>query len=103
MKVINNSARLITINYDHESYPLMPAGKAVEIPDEAREKCKFLSLLIKDGSVTVTEDSKEDDVSGDEEIQSLRDEAEALGVDVDNRWGKKKLSEAIESAKSAAE
>jgi hypothetical protein len=34
-----------------------------------------------------------------EALQALRDEATALGVAVDNRWGKKKLTEAIKAAK----
>lgn len=33
-------------------------------------------------------------------LQALRDEAEALGVKVDARWGKKRLSEEINSAKA---
>ena len=58
MKVINKSARLITINFDHKSYDLMPAGDAVEIPSEAKSKCKFLGHLIEDGSVSVLAEEK---------------------------------------------
>jgi hypothetical protein len=58
MKVINKSARLITINFDHKSYDLMPAGDAVEIPSEAKSKCKFLGHLIEDGSVDVLAEEK---------------------------------------------
>lgn len=36
-------------------------------------------------------------------LQALRDEAEALGVKTDARWGKKRLTAEIEAAKAAVE
>lgn len=51
MFIKNNSARLITITFEAEEYKLMPAGDAVEIPSAAKKECKFLNILLDDGSV----------------------------------------------------
>ena len=105
MQIINSCARLITINFDGKKYPLMPAGNAVEIPDEARKESKFLQALLKDGSVRVVEsDDDGDSGSGDDPLEELRQEAKDLGVEgVTKRWGEAKLREAIEEAKKDAD
>lgn len=97
MKIKNNCARLITINYDFNSYKLMPAGESVEIPDEANTECKFLSLLLADRSVIITEEPKAAKESKSD-LADLIAEAESLGIEVDKRWGEKKLKEAIAAA-----
>ncbi len=56
MRIINKSARLIDFSFDDEVYRLMPAGKAVEVPDSASSSA-FLKALIKEGSVDKIEDS----------------------------------------------
>ncbi len=53
MLVKNESARLIVITHDCEEYKLMPAGEAVEMPNAAKKECKFLGLLVDDGSVSI--------------------------------------------------
>lgn len=98
MRVINNCARLITVNIDGKKYKLLPAGSSVEIPDEEAEGSGFLKTLIKDGSVKVLES----DASAEKEdlLADLRQEAKDLGVEgVTKNWGEKKLRAAIEEKK----
>lgn len=112
MYIINKSARLIDFSWDKEKYRLMPAGAAVEVPDEAM-KSAFLKSLIKDGSVAkesqeeqidlvdeVAEIEKAEAVEDKEcpEAEDLRTQAETLGIKVDKRWGEDRLNEEIEKA-----
>ena len=93
MKIINKSARLIDFSWNKKKYRLMPAGGAVEVPDEAT-KSTFLKALIKDGSVATV--SKEDTEAA--ELDALREQAEALGIEVKDGWDAKKLTAAIKKA-----
>ena len=93
MHVINKSARLIDFSWNKKKYRLMPAGKAVEVPDEAK-KSTFLGALIKDGSVAeVKELTKEEKAAI--ELDALREEATSLGIEVNDDWDVKKLNKEI--------
>ena len=99
MRLINKSARLITITHGGKKYKLMPAGKSVEFPAEEAKKCKFLQILAKQGDVEIV--AYEDESEGDDPLAELREEAKALGIQgVTKRWGEEKLTEAIEKAKA---
>jgi len=90
MNIINKSARLIDFSWNKKKYRLMPAGASVEVPDEAM-KSVFLKALIKDGSIAVV--SKEDEAAT--ELETLRETAEALGIEVSDKWDAKKLASEI--------
>lgn len=92
MQIINSAARLITINHNGKSYRLLPAGDSVEAPESIKDS-KFFTLLLREGSVRITDDTVDP-------LQTLRDEAEELGVSVDKRWGEAKLRQSIEDAKA---
>lgn len=93
MHVINKSARLIDFSWNKKKYRLMPAGKAVEVPDEAK-KSTFLGALLKDGSVEeVKELSKEEKAAI--ELEALQVEAKGLGIEVKDGWDAKKLAAEI--------
>lgn len=97
----NEAARLITINHlvgDVETgYPILPGeNPAVEVPDEVA-KIPFVKALLKSGDLRrVGADELEVD-EGDED-PTLAEQAEALGIKVDKRWGDEKLREEIAKA-----
>ena len=95
MNVLNQSARLIDFSWNKEKYRLMPAGKAVPVP-EAAKKSTFLKALIKDGSVKVV--SEEDAAAA--ELETLREQAESLGIEVNENWDAKKLTAEIKKKES---
>lgn len=105
----NEAARLITINHlvdgVETSYPILPGeNPAVEVPD-AVAKIDFVKALLKNGDLRrVGADEIEDD-DGEEDgddIDSLRSEAEVLGIKVDKRWKEAKLREEIAKAQPGA-
>lgn len=93
------TARLVTINHEDESYDIIPGGKDsefVEIPDELLD-LPFVAALIEDGTLV----AKRGQLSKfGESIDDLRAEAESLGVAVDKRWKAGRLKLEIESAKN---
>lgn len=101
----NEAARLITINHlvgDKEtSYPILPGeNPAVEVPD-AVAKIDFVKALLKNGDlrrVGADELEGEEDEGGDDVLIQLRDEAAELGIEVNARWGEKRLREEIAKA-----
>jgi hypothetical protein len=100
MYVQNKSARLITFVWKSKKYKLMPAGDAVEVPEEAKAS-KFLRALEKEGSVTVRASEDQESLLDDiDDLAELREEADDLGITVDKRWGESRLREEIEKAKS---
>jgi len=93
MHIINKSARLIDFSWNKKKYRLMPAGKAVEVPDDAT-KSAFLKALIKDGSIEeVKELTKEE--KAEIELEALREQATGLGIEVKEDWDAKKLAAEI--------
>lgn len=97
VKAGTQTARLITINHDGKSYDIVPGGMgsvAVQIPNSAA-KIDFVKLLVDSGDLIVTEFDEEKEESGD--IDVLRAQADALGIEYDNRWGAKKLQAAIDA------
>lgn len=99
----NEAARLIIINMrDGETetgYQILPGeNPAVEVPDAAA-KLDFVKALLKSGDLRrVGADELEVD-EGDEE-PTLAEQAEALGIKVDKRWGDEKLREEIAKAQA---
>lgn len=104
----NEAARLITINHlvgeKETSYPILPGeNPAVEVPD-AVAKIDFVKALLKNGDlrrVGADELDAEEDDDGDDVIAQLRDEATELGIEVNGRWGEKRLREEIAKAQPA--
>ena len=93
MHIINKSARLIDFSWNKKKYRLMPAGSAVDVPDDAM-KSTFLKALIEDGSIgKVAEVSKEE--QAEIELEALREQAKSLGVVVKDGWDAKKLTAEI--------
>lgn len=120
MLLKNNAKRLIIINYKHDvkrnkdgepvntilagqSWKLIPAGDPVDVPDEACEQDYVQELIEKNDLVIAATPKKKAEKKDDgEEKQQLRDELELLGVEVDSRWGVKKLKEKLAEAEEAA-
>lgn len=111
--VKNNVARLITLNArtekgEIESFNLVPAGKPVKVSDAALQT-RFAKALIKSGDISVVGAGAENDDAGEDEsdnqdgadLEDLRSEAEALGIEVDGRWGEKRLRTEIDKALKA--
>ena len=93
MFIKNKSARLIDFSWNKKKYRLMPAGKAVEVPDDA-SKSAFLKALIKDGDVSeVKEVSKEEKAAI--ELEALQEQAVSLGIEIKDGWDAKKLTAEI--------
>lgn len=93
MHIINKSARLIDFSWNKKKYRLMPAGNAVEVPDDAM-KSTFLKALMKDGSIEeVKELTKEE--KAEIELEALREQATGLGIEVNDKWDAKKLTAEI--------
>lgn len=92
------TARLITINHDGKSYDIVPGGAgsvAVQIPDSAA-KIVFVKALVDSGDLILTDVGEDEADDGD--IDALRAQADALGIEYDKRWGVKKLQSAIDAA-----
>lgn len=122
MFIKNKSARLVTFTWKGEKFPLMPAGKAVEVPDEAKDSV-FLNALIDSGDLAKTSKTKAPVLSDEEKAQkkedaekakeaekeakklaaaevlkALQDKATELKIEFDDTWTAKKLTAAIEKA-----
>ncbi|MHA6160976.1 hypothetical protein ACX3X6_08740 [Pseudomonas sichuanensis] len=105
----NEAARLITINHMVDgvetSYPILPGeNPSVEVPD-AVVKIDFVKALLKNGDlrrVGADEREADDDEEEGDDIDSLRADAEALGIKVDKRWKEAKLREEIAKAQPGA-
>lgn len=93
INIINDSARLIDFSWNKKKYRLMPAGKAVPVPEDAM-KSTFLKALIKDKSVRAISE-KDAELA---ELEALRKQAEDLGVEVKDGWDAKKLAAEIKKA-----
>lgn len=103
----NEAARLITINHlvgeKETSYPILPGeNPAVEVPD-AVAKMDFVKALLKNGDLRRV---GADELDGDDEeeevdMDALRAEATELGIEVNARWGEKRLREEIAKAQPA--
>lgn len=96
MFVKNESRRLIDFSWNKKKYRLMPAGKAVEVPDEAK-KSTFLGALIKSKDVSiVAKISKEEKAAA--KLEELKEKAVSLGVEVKDDWDANKLTAEIKKA-----
>jgi hypothetical protein len=101
MLLRNNSARLITINapmgetgYD-TFYDVKPGDNpAVEVPDELCES-DFVQNLLKTRDLTV---EYVQPATGDDDLESLRNEALLLGIDVDKKWKAPRIRAEIDKA-----
>ncbi len=94
------TARLITINHDGKSYEIVPGGAGsvpVEIPNAAA-KLPFVKALVDSGDLVMGDVAEEDEP--DDKLQTLRKEAEALGVKFDGRTGAETLQKKIDEAKA---
>ncbi len=94
MHIINKAARLIDFSWNKKKYRLMPAGKAVEVPDDAM-KSVFLKSLIEDRSIEVVKELTNEE-KAEIKLENLQRDATALGIKFDNNWDAKKLSSEIE-------
>ena len=114
----NNSKRLITINSKmnitkHPTtkqvlgatpgkfYNLMPAGPAVEVPDEMCDT-RYVKVLIASGDITAKVEVDEDETESSSGLMELQKEtlvelATEIGVDVHARWNKSEIVTAIEA------
>ena len=96
MNVINKSARLIDFSWNKKKYRLMPAGKPVDVPDEAM-KSTFLKALIDSGDLAIVKAlTKEEKKAA--ELAELREKAEGLDIEVNDGWDAKKLTAEIKKA-----
>lgn len=86
----NNAARLITINHNGESYPILPGNNpAVDVPDAA---CgDYVGALISCGDLSKVGDSEPVKTDSDGEEEVMRQLLEEAGVEVDGRWGVRRL------------
>lgn len=113
MKLVkNNAPRLITLNQkvgdSIKKHRLIPAGKPVPVPDEVL-KSRFAKTQILAGNISVIGESESvaEDPDGEQDggdgadLEDLRSEAEALGIEVDGRWGEKRLRTEIDKALKA--
>lgn len=102
MLLKNAAARLITVNHREEdgtviSYDILPGDNpAVEVP-KTHAQSDFVKANIANGSLIVLAADTEDDA---DELDDLREQAKALGIKVDKRWGEDRLLEEI-AAKQA--
>jgi len=128
MLIKNKSARLIGFSWNKVKYNLMPAGPAVEVPDDAAKsaflkgllrskdvekvvklskevpdnaaKSAFLKGLLRSKDVEkVVKLSKEELAAA--ELEGLRDQAISLGIEVNEKWGSKKISAEIAKKKES--
>jgi hypothetical protein len=94
MNIINKSARLIDFSWNKKKYRLKPAGKAVPVPDDAKNSA-FLKALIEDGSVKEVKELTEEEKAANR-LESLRDQATMLKIEFDDEWTTKDLEDEIE-------
>ena len=99
MLLRNNSKRLITINASMteggytEFYDVLPGeNPAVEVPDHLCES-DFVQHLLKTRDLTVEYVQPADD-----DLESLRNEALLLGIDVDKKWKAPRIRAEIDKA-----
>jgi ABC-type proline/glycine betaine transport system ATPase subunit len=79
-----------------EKFRLKAAGPAVAVPDELC-KGQMIRALIESGDVIVIPES----LAAVDPLAELRAEAESLGIEVDKRWGEKRIQEEIARVKAA--
>ena len=73
----------------------MPAGNAVEVPDDA-SKSAFLKALIKDGSVVEVKELSEEE-KAEAKFEALRNQAKMLGIVFDDEWSAGDLDKEIKA------
>lgn len=100
----NTAKRLITINGPMsgdgypEFYDVLPGeNPAVDVPD-ALCKSDFVKNLIKIGELVQTVAPESD--AADDDLESLRNEALLLGIDVDKKWKAPRIRAEIDKANS---
>lgn len=104
MLLRNHAARLITVNGVSsdgvvESFKVLPGNNPpTEVPDKYC-KSDFVKHLLKAGELSVVQadEEEEDDTAG------LKEQAEALGIKVDKRWGADRIRSEIEKAQTQAD
>lgn len=115
MYLKNNTVCLITLNSPQivtkdeegkvvdvqpgESYQLLPAGDAIEVPDVIA-KGDYAQALIKSGEIVVASTPSESKDDGLDELNDdeLKAHAELMGVTIDKRWGRNKIVAEIRAA-----
>lgn len=116
--LLNKSKRLITLNAPHtpqkdpqtgrvvgsqkgEAYDLMPAGEAVEVPEEVANS-RYAKALIDTGDIEVVKgessDSDDDDQFKGMKKADLQTLAESMDLEFDDRTTVAELKALIESA-----
>lgn len=104
-KAGGRTARPITINHGDKKYEIIPNGdnsQFVEVPNEV-VKTKFVQSLIDSGELIVKgyeEPVKGKDEEEDERLNTLRLEAQSLGIEIDKRWKAERLQKEIDEAKA---
>ncbi len=99
------TARPITINHGDKSYQIIPNGdesQFVDVPNDV-VKTKFVQHLINSGELIVKgyeEPVKGRDEEEEQRLQSLRQEAQNLGIEIDKRWKAERLQKEIDRAKA---
>lgn len=101
MLLRNNSKRLITINAPMTEggyttfFDIKPGeNPAVEVPDEFC-KSDFVKALLNSGDLTRLTPAESD---SDDDLESLRNEALLLGIDVKKTWNADKVRAEIDKA-----
>ena len=117
MLLKNNAKRLITINTVGRSYDILPGlNPSVSVPDEVC-KTDYVKALINCGDLIVqveddspaakeaeaeeAEETEEPDAEAETETsekEELANQAKALGIEVDKRWGVSRLKAEIDKA-----
>jgi hypothetical protein len=100
MLLLNKSPRLISINpttKESDRINLMPAGQAVDVPEELCES-KYVKALLQSGSIIeITESKKSDDPLDSMTIKDLKAYADGLEIEYDSKIKKDDLKELINS------
>lgn len=105
VKAGSRTARSITINHGDKTYNIVPGGDNsafVEVPNEV-VKGKFVQNLINSGDLIVkgySEPVKGKDEDEDERLNSLRQEAQSMGLEFDKRMKADTLQKKIDEAKA---
>lgn len=104
MKVKNIVARLITVDIEGTKYKFLPAGAAVDVPNDAKKKSPYFATMIKDRFLEVVTTGSDDDLVDQAAKEAekakkdeLMDQAKELGIDAKGTWGIKKLQEEIDA------